>query len=186
MKLIVGLGNPGVEYEKTRHNTGFMVIDKLAEKLHTPLTEKKFNGIYYIDKEVILAKPLTFMNNSGDFVRAIKDYYNIVDDDIIIVYDDLDLPVGKAVIRQKGSSGGHNGMKDIIAKLKTDEIKRLKIGIGRGQNVINYVLGKFSYQDFCTIEKIIDIASDALISFISNDIRFVMNKFIGELYRENK
>ncbi|TPE57704.1 aminoacyl-tRNA hydrolase [[Mycoplasma] falconis] len=182
MKLIVGLGNPGVEYAKTRHNVGFMVIDKMAEKLQTPLTEKKFNGVFYKDKEVILAKPLTYMNKSGDFVAAITNYYDVALEDVIIVYDDLDVVLGKAVIRQKGSAGGHNGMKDIIAKLHSEDIKRLKIGIGRDGNVIDYVLGKFSYADSIVIDRIIEVASEALISFISNDIRFVMNKYSGKLY----
>ncbi|TPR53865.1 aminoacyl-tRNA hydrolase [Metamycoplasma neophronis] len=181
MKLIVGLGNPGPEYEKTRHNAGFMTIDKIAEKLGIKLDEKKFNGVYYRDKDICVAKPLTYMNKSGDFVRAIKDYYNIPIDDILIIYDDMDLPLGKATIKQKGSAGGHNGMKDIINKLGTEEIKRVKIGIGRGENVIDFVLGKFSYNDLKIIEQVIDVSSDAVISYISNDIRFVMNKYSGKL-----
>ncbi|ENY53797.1 aminoacyl-tRNA hydrolase [Metamycoplasma alkalescens] len=177
MKLIVGLGNPGVEYEKTRHNVGFMVIDKLSEKLEAPLKEKKFNGIFFKNKDVILAKPLTYMNNSGEFVKAISEYYDILIDDIIVVYDDMDTELGKVNIRQKGSSGGHNGINSIIQHLKTDEIKRLKIGIGRSNNAINFVLGKFSFADYQIIEKVIDVATEALISFIYNDIRYVMNNF---------
>ncbi|TPD98841.1 aminoacyl-tRNA hydrolase [Metamycoplasma equirhinis] len=182
MKLIVGLGNPGIEYEKTRHNVGFMVIDQVASKMQIQLNEKKFNGLFFKDQEVIIAKPMTYMNKSGDFVRAIKDYYNISLNDILIVYDDLDLPLGKASIKQKGSSGGHNGMKDIIEKLGSDEIKRIKIGIGREQNVIDYVLGKFSFSDFQIVSKLIESATEAIITFISNDIRFVLNKFTGKIY----
>ncbi|BAP39443.1 aminoacyl-tRNA hydrolase [Metamycoplasma canadense] len=182
MKLIIGLGNPGIEYEKTRHNVGFMVIDKLSEKLEAPLKEKKFNGIFYKDKDVILAKPLTYMNNSGEFVKAIADYYNILIDDIIIVYDDMDIELGKVAIRQKGSSGGHNGVKSIIKHLGSEEIKRFKIGIGRGNDAINFVLGKFSHNDFLVIEKVINSTVDALIQFISNDIRYVMNNFSGKDY----
>ncbi|WP_438340538.1 aminoacyl-tRNA hydrolase [Mycoplasma sp. 125] len=182
MKLIVGLGNPGVEYERTRHNVGFMVIDKLAEKLECPLKEKKFNGIFYKDSEIILAKPLTYMNNSGEFIKAICDYFEIMIDDIIVVYDDMDTELGKVAIRQSGSSGGHNGIKSIINHLGTQDFKRLKVGIGRKENAINFVLGKFSYSDSLVIEKVIDAASDALIQFISNDIRYVMNNYSGKIY----
>lgn len=182
MKLIVGLGNAGIEYEKTRHNVGFMVIDKLSEKLDAPLKEKKFNGIFYKDKEIILAKPLTYMNNSGEFVKAIVEYYDILIDDIIIVYDDMDTELGKVTIRQKGSSGGHNGIKSIIQHLKTDEIRRLKIGIGRKDNSVNYVLGKFSFNDLKIMEEVIEASSEALIQFISNDIRYVMNNYSGKIY----
>ncbi|ACF07573.1 peptidyl-tRNA hydrolase [Metamycoplasma arthritidis] len=179
MKLIVGLGNPGTEYEKTRHNIGFMAVDKICEKLNISLNEKKFNGIFYRNKDFILAKPLTYMNKSGDFVQALMQYYDISVEDLIVVYDDMDLLIGKAVIRQKGSSGGHNGIKDIIEKLKTENIKRLKVGIGRGDNAINFVLGKFSIADYQIIDKILDGVADALVSCIYNDVRFVMNKFNG-------
>lgn len=182
MKLIVGLGNPGIEYEKTRHNVGFMVIDKLSEKLECPLKEKKFNGIFYKDKDVILAKPLTYMNNSGEFVKAIVEYYDVLIDDIIVVYDDMDTELGKVTIRQSGSSGGHNGIKSIIQHLNTQDIKRLKIGICRNENAINFVLGKFSFADSKIIEKVVDAASDALIQFIGNDIRYVMNNYSGKIY----
>ncbi|RMA78536.1 PTH1 family peptidyl-tRNA hydrolase [Metamycoplasma subdolum] len=179
MKLIVGLGNPGSEYEDTRHNVGFMVIDAISKKLETVLNEKKFNGIYYKEKDFILAKPLTYMNLSGNFVREISDFYKIGIDDIIIIYDDMDLPVGKATIKQSGSAGGHNGMKNIIDQMKTQDIKRVKLGIGRATNAINYVLGKFTFNDKQIIDQVIEKVSDAIISFIYNDIRYVMNKFNG-------
>ena len=160
MRIIIGLGNPGTEYEKTRHNIGFMVIDKLAKDLKV--------------------KPLTYMNNSGNFVQNLIKYFDLNIEDLIVIQDDLDLPLGKASIKQKGSDGGHNGIKDIIAKLNTQEFKRLKIGIGRDNNVINYVLGKFSFAEFKIVNEIIDHAVDALKTFIYNDIRFVMNKFNGK------
>ncbi|TPI02564.1 aminoacyl-tRNA hydrolase [Mycoplasma struthionis] len=182
MKLIVGLGNPGAEYQKTRHNVGFEIIDRISEKLKAPLTEKKFNGIFYKEKDFILAKPLTYMNLSGDFVRALVDYYDIATNDIIIVYDDMDLLLGKVVIKQKGSSGGQKGMKDIINKLGTNEIKRLKVGIGRGQDATSHVLGKFNAQEASIMNQVFEYSAEALISFISNDIRFVMNKYTGKIY----
>lgn len=180
MRIIIGLGNPGTEYEKTRHNIGFMVIDKLAKDLNVELSEKKFDGVFYKDNDLILAKPLTYMNNSGNFVQSLIKYYDLNIEDLIVIQDDLDLPLGKASIKQKGSDGGHNGIKDIIVKLNTQEFKRLKIGIGRDNNVINYVLGKFSFAEFKIVNEIIDHAVDALKTFIYNDIRFVMNKFNGK------
>lgn len=180
MRIIIGLGNPGTEYEKTRHNIGFMVIDKLAKDLKVELSEKKFDGVFYKDNDLILAKPLTYMNNSGNFVQNLIKYFDLNIEDLIVIQDDLDLPLGKAFIKQKGSDGGHNGIKDIIAKLNTQEFKRLKIGIGRDNNVINYVLGKFSFAEFKIVNEIIDHAVDALKTFIYNDIRFVMNKFNGK------
>ncbi len=180
MRIIIGLGNPGTEYEKTRHNIGFMVIDKLAKDLKVELSEKKFDGVFYKDNDLILAKPLTYMNNSGNFVHNLIKYFDLNIEDLIVIQDDLDLPLGKAYIKQKGSDGGHNGIKDIIAKLNTQEFKRLKIGIGRDNNVINYVLGKFSFAEFKIVNEIIDHAVDALKTFIYNDIRFVMNKFNGK------
>ncbi|AZZ65694.1 aminoacyl-tRNA hydrolase [Metamycoplasma phocicerebrale] len=184
MKLIVGLGNPGKEYEKTRHNVGFMVLDKLSQKLKAPMTIKKFNGIYFKDKEMILAKPLTYMNNSGEFVKDIVDYYNINVDDILLVYDDIDTELGKIIIRQQGSAGGHNGVKSIINNLDTNEIKRIKMGIGRDENLINFVLGKFSFEDSKIIEKAIDEVVEAIIQYINNDIRYVMNKYSNKKYGE--
>ena len=180
MRIIIGLGNPGTEYEKTRHNIGFMVIDKLAKDLNVELSEKKFDGVFYKDNDLILAKPLTYMNNSGNFVQSLIKYYDLNIEDLIVIQDDLDLLLGKASIKQKGSDGGHNGIKDITAKLNTQEFKRLKIGIGRDNNVINYVLGKFSFAEFKIVNEIIDHAVDALKTFIYNDIRFVMNKFNGK------
>lgn len=181
MKLIVGLGNPGKEYENTRHNIGFMVVDNIAKKMNVQLNEKKFNGIFYKDADFILAKPLTYMNNSGDFVQAIMQFFQINPNDILVIQDDLDIDLGKATIRQKGSAGGHNGIKSIIEKIGTNEFKRLKIGIGRGSdNVINYVLSKFTFADTEILSKIIEASSEAAISFLFNDINFVINKFNGK------
>ena len=180
MKLIVGLGNPGAEYAQTKHNVGFMVVDAIARKLDVELDEKKFNGIYHIGDEYILAKPQTYMNNSGSFVVEIMNYYKINQNDILIIQDDLDLAIGRATIKQKGSSGGHNGLKDIIQKLDTEKINRLKIGIGRSDNVVNYVLSKFTPNDLEVINKIIDSAADIALTYIYNDIHYVINKFNGK------
>ena len=180
MRIIIGLGNPGTEYEKTRHNIGFMVIDKLAKDLNVELSEKKFDGVFYKDNDLILAKPLTYMNNSGNFLQNLIKYFDLNIEDLIVIQDDLDLAIGRATIKQKGSSGGHNGLKDIIQKLGTEKINRLKIGIGRSDNVVNYVLSKFTSNDLEVINKIIDSAADIALTYIYNDIHYVINKFNGK------
>jgi PTH1 family peptidyl-tRNA hydrolase len=134
MKLIVGLGNPGKEYEDTRHNLGFVVIDQLAEKLKTELNKKKFNGLYYQGTEYILLKPQTYMNNSGECILAFMNYFQIPRDNLLVIYDDIALPLGKFRYRQQGSDGGHNGLKNIIKMVGSKLFKRLRIGIGYDRN----------------------------------------------------
>lgn len=137
MKLIVGLGNPGKEYEKTRHNAGFMAIDKLAERLGVSITTKKFNA--YVEntrmegQAVLLMKPLTYMNESGSAVSQAVSFYHIAPEDILIMHDDMDLPTGSVRIRTKGSAGGQKGMKSILSCLGTQEIARIRIGVGHSE-----------------------------------------------------
>ena len=137
MKLIVGLGNPGKEYEKTRHNSGYMALSKLAEEVGAEKPARKFNALcslVNIDGEkVILMEPLTYMNLSGNAVRAAVDYYHIEPEDILIIHDDMDLPTGSVRIRRSGSAGGQKGMKHIISCLGTDAIARIRIGVGHSQ-----------------------------------------------------
>jgi len=153
MKLIVGLGNPGKQYEKTRHNAGFMVMDKLADKLGVKIDQNKFKGLYtqtFIKgTKILLLKPQTFMNNSGASVQAIVDYFDIDIEDIIIIYDDLDLPVGKLRLREKGSAGGQNGVKSILRYMGTQELRRIRVGIGKDTHIptVDYVLGKVNKED---------------------------------------
>ena len=132
MKLIVGLGNPGPTYDRTRHNIGFEVIDELANRFNAPLTQTKWKGLYSMSfqngEKVFLLKPLTYMNLSGESIRPLMDYYDIDIEDLLILYDDLDLPVGKIRLRQKGSAGGHNGVKSTIAHLGTQQFNRIQIG----------------------------------------------------------
>lgn len=180
MKLIVGLGNPGNEYSNTRHNVGFSVVDDICKKLNVNLTENKFNGVFYKNKDFILAKPMTFMNNSGLFVHQIKNFYNIEISDIFVIYDDLDTELGQAKIKTKGSAGGHNGMNSIIKQLGTDEINRMKIGIGRpkdNRNIAKYVLEKFSNYEQKIIDLVIDKAAQATTNVIYNGVRIVVNSF---------
>jgi peptidyl-tRNA hydrolase, PTH1 family len=136
MKLIVGLGNPGKEYENTRHNLGFEVIDHLAQELNVELNKKKFNGFYCQTGAYILLKPQTYMNNSGECISAFLNYFQISLDNLLIIYDDIALPLGKFRYRCQGSDGGHNGMKNIIKLLGSENFKRLRVGIGREQNFL--------------------------------------------------
>jgi PTH1 family peptidyl-tRNA hydrolase len=129
MKLIVGLGNPGLEYENTRHNLGFLVINCLAKKLGVELVKEKFNGLYYQNSEYILLQPQTYMNNSGECISAFMNYFQISLDNLLVIYDDIALPVGNFRYRSQGSAGGHNGMKNIIELLGSKYFKRLRIGI---------------------------------------------------------
>ncbi|MGX1983822.1 peptidyl-tRNA hydrolase [Thermolongibacillus altinsuensis] len=184
VKLFVGLGNPGKEYERTRHNVGFMVIDELSRRFQVSLDQAKFKGIFGIGtvggEKVILCKPLTYMNLSGECVRPLMDYYRIDVEDIIVVYDDLDLPTGTIRLRPKGSAGGHNGMKSLIHHLGTDHFKRIRIGIDRPQNgmkVTDYVLGRFTEEEMTKIETAIQKSADACEKWLSTPFIQVMNEF---------
>lgn len=182
MKLIIGLGNPGREYEHTRHNVGFMCLSKVVEKLGLDHSKEKFEGKYYKgklnDEDFILLFPLTFMNLSGKAVIKFVEYFKIKPEDILVIFDDMDLPIGKVRIRSKGSSGGQKGMTDIITHLGTQEIARIRIGISRDPKipVVNYVLQPFS-KDQTEVYDAIDIASEAAICFINNPIDKVATKF---------
>ena len=165
MKLIVGLGNPGKEYENTRHNIGFKAIDLYAHKTGATLKKKKFGGVFYKGDGFILAKPLTYMNLSGNFMVKMVKYFKIDLANLLIIYDDIDLPVASLRYRPRGSAGGQKGMMDIIEKLGTSEIKRLKIGIGRPKNqATNHVLGPFTPLQIQALnhkkEEIINIIGD--------------------------
>lgn len=188
VKLIVGLGNPGSKYDNTRHNIGFMAIDELAKKWEVSFTEEKnfkaLVGSTFIEGEKIyLVKPLTFMNLSGIAVRALLTYYNIPVENFIVIYDDLDMEVGKLRFRQKGSAGGHNGIKSIIAEIGTQEFDRIKIGIGRpmtGMTVINHVLGKFSGDEEITIMTTLDKVTLALEHYLkTEDFEDTMRRYNG-------
>jgi len=187
MKLIVGLGNPGKTYEKTRHNIGFMVIDKLLNHLSINLDQNKFNAVFVKTKinneDVIIMKPQTFMNLSGEAVSQIANFYRISTDDIVIVYDDFDLPLGKIRLREKGSGGTHNGMKNIIQLLGTNNINRIRIGIDKN-NLIDqkdYVLGKFNKDEISLLDKAIERVVSALIDYPKMNFNELMNKYNPEI-----
>lgn len=177
MKLIVGLGNPGSEYENTRHNVGFMVLDAYCEELHF---QKKFDGLLaeqVIDSEkVLFLKPQTFMNLSGNAVFKVAKYYAIAIEDILIIQDDMDLDFGKFKVKCNSSSGGHNGIKSIITCLKSEKFARLKIGISHDQNgeIVNYVLGKFSKSEREVLEGNMPVFKKIIDTFIKKDLATTM------------
>lgn len=186
VKLIIGLGNPGKPYEHTRHNIGFDVIDELANRWNAPLNQSKFNGMYASvhrpEGKVILLKPLTYMNLSGESVRPLMDYFDIDVEDIIVIYDDLDLETGKLRLRGKGSAGGHNGIKSLIQHLGTQEFNRIRVGVNRppaGMKVADYVLSKFSKDDQVVVKEAIDKSCDAVEAALKKPFLEVMNQFNG-------
>ncbi len=183
MKLIVGLGNPGKEYENTRHNIGFMVLDNYALKNNLIFNKAKFSGSYCeINKEnekVILLKPQKFMNLSGEVIRDFVRFYKIDLRDVLIINDDLDMPIAKIKLREKGSCGGHNGLRNIENNLGTQNYKRLKIGVSNNKliDTKDYVLGRFSKEEFDLIKNSVDISSNIIDDFLVLDFNSLMNKY---------
>ena len=182
MKLIVGLGNPGKEYEHTRHNMGYDALDKIADMLRADFDRHNFKGVYALVKNpslpepVILLKPETYMNLSGESVRAVMDYFKIPLEDVLVIYDDMDLPEGKIRLRLSGSAGSHNGMKSIIQHVGSDEFKRLRIGIGEPQfSGVDYVLGRPSTESKEKIDAALDAAAKAVRDYLLHDFAFAMN-----------
>lgn len=185
MYIIVGLGNPEKLYDNTRHNIGFDVIEELAKQNNIVLGDKKFKAIvgngYIGGKKVVLAKPQTYMNLSGESVRPLVDFYKIDSStELIIVSDDISLEVGKLRIRKKGSAGGHNGLKNIIQNLGSDQFNRVRMGVGekpQGYDLADYVLGHFSKEDRATMNEGIDRAVKAIETIIVEDADKAMNLF---------
>ena len=190
MKLIVGLGNPGSRYEKTKHNIGFRVVDAIYDKIQSEHKQTsstvKVNSIYnslivqtkWQNSDVILAKPMTYMNNSGNAVAPLVSRFEINTQDIIVIYDDVHLPLGVLRIRKKGSDGGQKGMQSIIQRLGTTEIPRLRIGIGEPVgDIIDYVLTEFSDEEESDMEQTVARAVDAIETLLKNDIQAAMNLF---------
>ena len=185
MYLIAGLGNPTRQYDHTRHNVGFDVIDALAEKYHISINEKKHKALLgkgvINGQKVILAKPQTYMNLSGESLVELVNYYKLdPESELIVIYDDISLDVGKLRIRAKGSAGGHNGIKNIIAQLGTQEFTRIKIGVGEKpakMDLADYVRGRFSKEEQPIIRESADRAREAVCEMITHDVASAMNKF---------
>jgi peptidyl-tRNA hydrolase, PTH1 family len=182
-QLIVGLGNPGAKYDGTRHNIGFVVLDELARSWQIPLADnKKFQGLFgegtIGGKKIRLLKPLTYMNNSGQSIRAVLDWYKLEAASVMVVYDDMDLPVGRLRLRLNGSAGGQNGMKSAIAHLGTQNFPRLRVGIGsKDQDAISHVLGSFSPPEKKLIHEVNQYAVSAIEVSIRDGVEKAMNLF---------
>ncbi len=187
MKLIAGLGNPGRDYAGTRHNIGFGVIARISDKYQIPLTSKEHKAVcgkgMISGEKVILAQPQTFMNLSGECIRSFADYYKIDPEDIIVAFDDISLGVGQLRVRQKGSAGGHNGIKNNIEHLGTNEFPRVKVGVGgkpEGGDLVRHVLGRFSKGDEKIIGEVLDFAVEAVEAIVSEGVDAAMNSFNGK------
>lgn len=183
MKVIVGLGNPGKDYKNTRHNIGFMVLEELASRYPIEKQDSRFDAIIgHIrigSEKALLVKPLTFMNLSGKAVQPILHWYKLTLDDLMVVYDDMDLPVASLRIRAQGGTGGHKGMTSISERLASQEFARIRIGIGRpeGGEAVNWVLGKFSREEEAEVQIVVKKAADALEKWVKAGIIETMNAY---------
>ena len=184
MYVIVGLGNPGKKYNITRHNIGFEVVDEFARQHSIKMTKVKFKAVVgegnIYGEKVLVVKPQTYMNLSGESVMKILSYYNLPLENLIVVYDDIDVETGKLRIRKKGSGGSHNGMRNIIYLLKDDQFPRLRIGVGRpanGQNLADYVLGRFTKDEQEVLIPVVKDAVSAIETMIKEDTDLAMNRY---------
>lgn len=184
MKAIIGLGNPGMKYAGTRHNIGFDAVTAIADKYNLSINNKKFKGIYadghIAGEKVLLVQPQTFMNLSGECVREVADFYKLNPDEIIIICDDINLDVGRLRIRKKGSAGGHNGLKNIIAHLGTEEFPRIRVGVGEkteGWDLADYVLARFDKDSEPVIREALANVVGAVETWIAEGIDAAMNRF---------
>lgn len=184
MKVIVGLGNPGIRYQGHRHNIGFQVADQLAENNQIPISKKRLKAIYGTGKidsiEVVLAKPMTFMNRSGEAVRRIADFFKVGMEDLIVVHDDLDLPFGRLRFKRRGGDGGHQGVRSIIEAMGGHTFLRLKVGVGRpprGMEVADYVLCNFDEMQQPYLSEIRSRAAEALVVMLLEGLEAAMNRY---------
>ena len=182
--LIVGLGNPGQKYEHTRHNMGFLTVDLLAEQLNVKLNKVKFKSAYNIvrfgGQKCLVMKPQTYMNLSGEAVHEAAQFYKIPADHVIVISDDIALPLGKIRVRGSGSAGGHNGLKNIIAHLGTDKFPRVKVGVGAPEHdIVDWVIGSFSAQERKVIDGLLDRVIDAAECIITDGVMSAQNRYNG-------
>jgi PTH1 family peptidyl-tRNA hydrolase len=184
MKWVVGLGNPGANYEQTRHNIGWTALDEIAKQWSISITQSKCNGLIGEGKidgtKVALIKPMTYMNRSGECVRAYLDYYKVNLSDMIVVYDDMDTAIGKIRLRLQGSSGGHNGIRSMIAHLGTEQFQRVRIGISRpaaGVDIAQYVLSEFRKEELPAVQSAIHQTAEAIQFALTYSFEQTMAKF---------
>lgn len=193
MFLIVGLGNPGVEYAATRHNIGFDMITYLSDKYNIPVNSREGKALVgkgiLAGEKVMLSQPQTYMNLSGESVRALMDYYKIDIEDLLVIYDDISLDVGQIRMRGKGSAGGHNGIKSIIQHTGTQEFARIKIGVGQkpeGGDLVKHVLGRFSREEDGMFRDVFALAEEGLLAWLQEDMKSAMNKVNGRRIERNE
>jgi PTH1 family peptidyl-tRNA hydrolase len=184
LRLVVGLGNPGKTYSKTRHNAGFMVVDKISDDFSIALEKRKFDarfGIGAVDGvKIVLAKPMAYMNRSGPQIQKIAGYFRILCEDILVIHDDIDLVFGRLKIKEKGGDGGHRGVRSIIDAFGGGDFTRLRIGVGRPdaeRGASDYVLGKFSLEESKVLSQIITTAKDAIVTILCKGTKEGMNRF---------
>ena len=183
--IVAGLGNPGLEYENTRHNAGFLTMDELAKQCGVKLDQMKFKSdcgeAMLGEVRCLLMKPTTYMNLSGDAIAAAANFYKILPEQVLVIYDDISLPPGKLRLRRKGSAGGHNGIKSIIAQLGTEEFPRIRVGVGAKPNpqydLADWVLSKFSEEDMTALQPALEHAADAAKKIVSGDMNGAMNLY---------
>lgn len=194
MKIIAGLGNPGSEYAKTKHNVGFMFVDALAEKLNIADEWKLKQDALVAEgrigtEKVLLVKPLTYMNESGRAIGPLLSWYKLVPSDLIVIHDDMDIPAGMIRIRRKGSAGGHNGMKSILYHVQDENFARMRIGIGRplpGWTVVKHVLAPFSAEDAAKIQEAIAALLPAVACIVTDGIDLAMNRYNPHKVKKGK
>ena len=184
MYLIVGLGNPESDYANTRHNMGFDVINEISKKCDIKVSKSKFNALYGMgeieNNKVILVKPQTYMNLSGESIIQFKKFYKISNKNIIVIYDDIDLKIGDIRLKAKGGAGTHNGMKSVVSRLNSEDFPRVRVGIGMPEfkgDLVNYVIGNITDEDYEELKKGINKASEAVASIIKDGIDMAMNKY---------
>lgn len=183
MYIIVGLGNPEEDYAKTRHNMGFNTINKLAEQFNIEVKQKKFKALYGTgiieNQKIILLKPQTFMNNSGESIKEIIDFYKVKPEELIVIYDDIDLDAGIVKIRKKGGAGTHNGMKSVVHCIQSEDFIRVRIGIGKPEHkgdLINYVIGAIPEEEVKILDEATTKAKEGVIEILKNGVDNAMNK----------
>lgn len=188
IRLIAGLGNPGREYEKTRHNIGFMVLDAVSDQAGILCDTQKFGAEFgrgrYKGRELILVKPMTFMNRSGEPLQQLARYYRVELDEVLVVYDDMDLEFGTLRIRPEGGHGGHNGVRSIIQMAGGGGFSRIRIGVGRpsaDRKAVGHVLGQFDGEQKMRVPELVEKAASAALSAVSEDVRYAMNRYNGPL-----
>lgn len=182
--LIAGLGNPGPEYENTRHNIGFAVADRLAEKLNSEISKEGYSSFYsevnYSENKLYLVKPQTYMNNSGRAVYEIKKFFKIPTNNLIVIHDEMDIPLGNFKIKSGGGSAGHNGIRSILNSIGEDNFTRIRFGIGKPgsrDKTVKYVLSRFSKDENHIVDDMIDRVCEAVIEVVNNGVKSAMNKF---------